>query len=103
MHFIEQANTTPQLTLRLRFQIQKRHFWIQTLAFTKAKGSRAIQSFMCARTSNLLKHFNAGTSPRATHQESKKASSKAKLCNFSEQTLFKKYLKSSSKILNHVT
>ena len=28
------------------------------MAFTKANGSRVIQSLMCARTSNLLKHFN---------------------------------------------
>ena len=79
MQFIEQAKTTQQLNLRLKFQIQKRHFWIQTLAFTQAKVSRAIQSLMCARTLNLLKHFNTGTSPRATHQDYKKASSKAKL------------------------
>ena len=90
MQFIEQAD-----------KHQKRHFWIQTLAFTKAKGSRAIQSLMCARTSNLLKHFNTGTSPRATHQESKKASSKAKLWDLSEQTLLKIYFKTLSKILNH--
>ena len=34
---------------------------------------------MCARTSNLLKHFNERTSPRGTHRASKKASSKARL------------------------
>ena len=39
--------------------------WIQTLAFTKAKGLRAVQSLisMCARTSSLLRHFNTGTPP----------------------------------------
>ena len=58
MQFIEQTNNTPQLNLRLKFQIQKRHFWIQTLAFTKAKGSRVIQSLISARTSNLSKHFH---------------------------------------------
>ena len=69
------TNTTPQLNLRLKFQKQK-HFWIQT--FIKVKDSEAIQFLMCVRTSNLLKHFNIRTSLRATHQGSKKASSKAK-------------------------
>ena len=64
MQFIEQANK------------HQRHFWIQT--FIKAKDSEAIQFLMCVRTLNLPKYFNLRTSPRATYQESKKASSKAR-------------------------
>ena len=64
MQFIEQANK------------HQRHFWIQT--FIKAKDSEATQFLMCVRTLNLLKNFNLRTSPRATYQESKKTSSKAR-------------------------
>ena len=47
--------TTRQLNLRLKFQKQKRHFWIQT--FLKVKDSEAIQFLMCVRTSNLHETF----------------------------------------------
>ena len=95
MQFVEQANKHhPTVKFTAEISDAETTFWIQTLAFTKAKGSRVILSLICARTSNLLKHFNTGTSPRATHQKSKNASLKAKLWDFSEQTLLNKYLKS---------
>ena len=93
MRFIEQANKHhPRIILPPRFQIQKRHFWIQTLTKVPEQPSH-----WCA---NALQTYS-NSSPRATHQESKKTSSKARLRDFSEQTLLKKCLKSSSKILNH--
>ena len=46
MQFIERANKHhPTVNLWLKFQKQKRHFWIQT--FIKAKDSEAIQFLMC--------------------------------------------------------
>ena len=94
---IKQTNTTPQLNLRLKFQKQK-HFWIQT--FIKVKDSEAIQFLMCV---TLQTYWNISIYALlfVPPQGSKKASSKPKHWDFSEQTLLKTYLKSKFKIQNH--
>ena len=58
----------------LKFLIQK--LLSQTPAFTKAKDSRMNQCLTYVLTTSLLKHFNTRISPRVTHQELRKVSSK---------------------------
>ena len=74
MQYIEQANKHHP-TIKFTAEISETETFLDTNIY---KDSEAIQFLMCARTSNLLKHFNIRTSLRATHQGSKKASSKAK-------------------------
>ena len=52
--------------------------------------------------SNLLKHFSTRISPVATHQGSKRASSKAKHSDFSEQIPQKQNLKLKSHNSKHI-
>ena len=67
--FIEQANSHPQLDLRLKYQKQKQPSWIRK--YTKVKDSIENQCLMRGLTSNPLKLSNTRTSLHVTPLVSK--------------------------------
>ena len=93
----QQKSTTKLSSLRLKYHIRRLRSLTQT--FSKANDSLKNLYQILKRISNLLKHFSIRISQAATHQGSKKASSRAKHLDFSEQSPLKMDSRLKSSIL----
>ena len=100
MQFIEQANKHHP-TIKFTAKISETETTFLDINIYEGERFRS-NSVLDVRTHfKPTETFNIRTSLRATHQGSKNVSSKARLWDFSEQTLLKKYLKSKFKVLTH--
>ena len=99
MQFIEQLSKRNHPTIKFTAEMSETETFLDTNIY-KVKDSEAIQFLMCV-TRQTYWNISIYAPLFVPPQGSKKASSKAKHWDFSEQTLLKTYLKSKFKILNH--